>query len=68
MSVIMHTVHVDLAERSYPVYIGRDLFADPQLLLGHVRGREVAIVSNVTVAPLYVQRLRAALGEGRRIT
>ena len=68
MSVIMHTVHVDLAERSYPVYIGRDLFSDPQLLRQHVRGREVAIVSNVTVAPLYVPRLRAALGDGGRVS
>ncbi len=68
MSVIMHTVHVDLAERSYPVYIGRDLLAEPQLLLQHLRGREVAIVSNTTVAPLYMPRLRAALGEGRRVT
>lgn len=68
VSVIMHTVHVDLAERSYPVYIGRDLFSDPQLLRQHVRGREVAIVSNVTVAPLYVPRLRAALGDGGRVT
>ena len=32
MSLLMHTLHVDLGERSYPVYIGRDLLSDPQLL------------------------------------
>jgi 3-dehydroquinate synthase len=64
----MHTLHVDLGERSYPVYIGRDLLADPQLLAGHVPGSQVVIVSNATVAPLYMDRVRAALGPDRRIT
>jgi 3-dehydroquinate synthase len=64
----MHTLHVDLGERSYPVYIGRDLLADPQLLAGHIAGSQVVIVSNATVAPLYMDRVRAALGPGRRIT
>jgi 3-dehydroquinate synthase len=68
VSVIMHTLHVELGERSYPVYIGRDLFADASLVGRHVIGSEVAIVSNTTVAPLYVPRLRRALGDGRRIT
>ena len=68
MSVIMHTLHVELGERSYPVYIGRDLFADASVLGRHVVGSEVAIVSNATVAPLYVPKVRRALGEGRRIT
>jgi len=68
VSVIMHTLHVELGERSYPVYIGRDLFADASVLGRHVGGREVAIVSNETIAPLYVPRVRRALGEGRRIT
>jgi 3-dehydroquinate synthase len=64
----MHTLHVDLGERSYPVYIGRDLLADPQLLAGHITGSQVVIVSNATVAPLYMDRVRAALGSGRRVT
>ena len=68
MSLLMHTLHVDLGERSYPVYIGRDLLADPQLLAGHVPGSQAVIVSNATVAPLYMDRVRAALGPDRRIT
>jgi 3-dehydroquinate synthase len=59
----MHTLHVELGERSYPIYIGRDLLADGQLLAPHVPGSQVVIVSNETVAPLYVDRVRAALGE-----
>jgi 3-dehydroquinate synthase len=63
MSIVMHTLHVDLGERSYPIYIGRDLFDEPGLLSRHIRGTQVAIVSNETVAPLYVERVRRALGE-----
>ena len=63
MSLLMHTLHVELGERSYPVYIGRDLLLDPQLLRQHLSGSQVVIVSNDTVAPLYVERVRAALGE-----
>jgi 3-dehydroquinate synthase len=61
MAVVMHTLHVDLGERSYPIYIGRDLFSDSDLLARHVHGNQVAIISNETVAPLYVERVRDAL-------
>jgi 3-dehydroquinate synthase len=59
----MHTLHVDLGERSYPIYIGRDLFAEPDLIGQHLAGRQVAIVSNETVAPIYVERVRNCLGD-----
>ena len=67
MSLLMHTLHVDLAERSYPVYIGRDLFTDSELLSQHVAGSQVVIVSNETVAPLYLDRVRNALRPGTYI-
>ncbi|HAT29282.1 MAG TPA: 3-dehydroquinate synthase [Janthinobacterium sp.] len=53
---------VDLDERSYPIAIGPHLLADGDLLLRHVSGGKVAIVTNTTVAPLYLERLRQALG------
>ena len=68
MSLLMHTLHVDLGDRSYPVYIGRDLLADPTLLAQHVAGSQVVIISNETVAPLYVERVRSALGARQLIT
>jgi 3-dehydroquinate synthase len=64
----MHTLHVELGERGYPVYIGRDLLADPQLLAGHVTGSQVVIVSNDRVAPLYMERVRTALGPRKLVT
>lgn len=68
MSLVMHTLHVDLGERSYPIYIGRDLLRDPSLLASHVPGSQVVLVSNDTVAPLYLDRVRHSLGERSRIT
>jgi 3-dehydroquinate synthase len=68
VSLLMHTLQVDLGERSYPIYIGRELLADPELLSRHIQGSQVVIVSNVTVAPLYLDRVRAALGERSLVT
>jgi 3-dehydroquinate synthase len=64
----MHTLHVDLGDRSYPVYIGRDLLLDEELLARHVAGSQVVIVSNDIVAPLYVDRIRAAIGKRQLVT
>ena len=52
---------VDLGERSYPIAIGAGLLSDPTLLARHVGGRCVAIVTNTTVAPLYLERVAAPL-------
>lgn len=66
--MIMHTLHVDLDARGYPVYIGRDLLADSALLAPHIAGSQVVIVSNETVAPLYVERVKSALGARQLVT
>ncbi|MEN9316807.1 MAG: hypothetical protein RIS35_3200 [Pseudomonadota bacterium] len=55
------TLNVDLGDRSYPIVIGEDLLSRHDLLAPIVAGRSVAIVSNVTVAPLYAAALRASL-------
>ncbi len=57
----MHTLTVELGDRSYPIHIGARLLADPSLLLPHIAGRQVCIVSNETVAPLYLAQLRELL-------
>lgn len=54
-------LNVDLGERSYPIAIGTGLLADPSLLAQHIAGRKVAIVTNSTVAPLYLERVAAPL-------
>jgi 3-dehydroquinate synthase len=57
------TLEVDLGTRSYPIHIGPGLLDDAALLQRHLARGRVALVSNTTVAPLYLERVRAALGE-----
>ncbi|WP_017937579.1 3-dehydroquinate synthase [Zestomonas thermotolerans] len=57
----MHTLHVNLGDRSYPIYIGAGLLEQPELFAQHIGGRQVAIVTNETIAPLYLDKLKAAL-------
>ena len=58
------TVTIALADRSYPIVIGTGLMADP-LTYQHLAAASTAlIVSNTTVAPLYLAQLQAAL-QGR---
>ena len=59
--MIMQTLHVDLGDRSYPIYIGQSLLAQLDLLRPHIKGRQVCVVSNDTIAPLYLAQLTQAL-------
>jgi 3-dehydroquinate synthase len=54
-------LNVDLGERSYPISIGPALLNDSALVARHVHGSKVAIVTNTTVAPLYLERIEAGL-------
>ncbi|MDH5184371.1 MAG: 3-dehydroquinate synthase [Gammaproteobacteria bacterium] len=56
----MKTLGVDLGERSYPIYIGNGLLGNAELVTPHIRGTQVLIVSNETVAPLYLQQAKKA--------
>ncbi|WKD49991.1 3-dehydroquinate synthase [Microbulbifer spongiae] len=53
----MHSLNVALGARSYPIIIGSRLLGDAQYLLPSIRGRQVCVVTNETVAPLYLARL-----------
>ncbi|MGZ3181147.1 MAG: bifunctional shikimate kinase/3-dehydroquinate synthase AroKB [Telluria sp.] len=55
------TLNVDLGERSYPIVIGPQVLSEPQLLLPHIAGARAAIITNTTVAPLYLERIAAPL-------
>lgn len=57
----MQTLHVDLGERSYPILIGEHLLDSDELLPRYIRGKQVAIVTNETVSPLYLERLTKSL-------
>ncbi len=57
----MHSLTVDLGDRSYPIYIGKNLFDQTELLYSHIHGRQVLVVTNDTVGPLYLEKLLASL-------
>jgi len=57
----MKTLRVDLGDRSYPIYIGQALLQQPEFLRQHIQARQVMIVSNETVAPLYLQAVQDLL-------
>lgn len=57
----MRTLKVDLADRSYPIYIGPDILADESLLAPHIKGKQVCLVTNTTLAKLLLPKLKPAL-------
>lgn len=54
-------VEVDLGNRSYPIYIGAGLLDEPGLLQRHVLGKRVLVVTNTTIAPIYLDKVVHAL-------
>ena len=54
----MKTLTVDLGDRSYPIYIGENLMGDSSLVEPYVKGKQVMIVTNETVAPLYLEQTK----------
>ena len=57
----MQTVRVELGARAYAIHIGEHLLSRTGLMLPHLDLPKVAIVSNATVAALYLQQLADAL-------
>ena len=64
----MQTLRVELGERSYPIHIGDNLLADSALLGEALGGGQAVVITNDVVAPLYLERLLAALGSSRAAT
>jgi 3-dehydroquinate synthase len=60
------TLNVELGSRSYPILIDAGLIARPEVYEA-LGARDVLIVSNTTVAPLYLRPLRAGLGARRAL-
>jgi len=58
----MESLRIELGERSYPIHIGPRLLGDAGLFERVLGRRDVLVVSNDTVAPLWLGRLRAGLG------
>ncbi len=57
----MQTLRVALAERSYPIYVGKGLLGRADLVVPFLVRKKVAVVTNATVAELFLERLAGTL-------
>jgi 3-dehydroquinate synthase len=57
----METLSVALGDRSYPIFIGTHLLSQSHLYISHIHGAQVFIVTNETVAPMYLDNLKNSL-------
>jgi len=57
----MQTLTVELGDRSYPIYIGTGLLKRPELFTPFIHGNSTIVVSNKTVAPLYLKTVQENL-------
>jgi len=64
----MKELKVDLGQRSYPIYIGDKLLSSSNLFSDVIQSSQVMIVSNTTVAPLYLQQVMRSLAEFKPIS
>lgn len=59
----MNELRVELKEKSYPIYIGSGILAQKDLLAKHIKSKQVIVVTNKTVAPLYLSVVKKNLAE-----
>lgn len=64
MQNMIETLGVALGDRSYPIHIGCGLLERIDLILPHLKQKKVVVVTNTTVAPLYLQLLQSTLENG----
>lgn len=60
---MMKTMQVQLGDRSYPIYMGAKSLSSPELLTRHIKSKQVVIVTNETIAPLYLKQVSNHLHE-----
>ena len=58
---MIHKIPVNLKETAYSIYLGQGILHDGDLLRRHINAKQVMIVSNKTVAPLYLNFIKSAL-------
>lgn len=60
----MQKLTVELGDqRRYPIYIGANLLSNQSYFFPHIHGHQVCIVTNETIAPLYLDAIRSLLSD-----
>ena len=55
--MLMKKLMVALGDRSYPIYIGSGLLNQEQLYTQHIKSKQVIVITNSTIAPLYLDQV-----------
>jgi len=63
----MKTLQVDLGDRSYPIFIGAGILKKPELIKPYIKGISTTVVTNTTVAPLYLDSVHENISEYKNI-
>ena len=58
----MKTIKINLGDRSYPIFIGQKLFKEYALIKDYIHNKRVAIVTNTTIEPLYLNEIKELFG------
>ena len=53
----MKKLLVELGNRSYPIYIGSNLLSQADLYTQYIKAKQVIVVTNLTIAPLYLDKI-----------
>jgi 3-dehydroquinate synthase len=61
----VQTLQVDVGHSRYPITIGSGLLSNRELIEAQIPRGDLMIVTNTTVAPLYLAKLRESLGDRR---
>ncbi len=59
-------LRIELGDRSYPIVVGSNLLGAAGCVAAHVSARDVLVVTNETVGPLYLAALESGLA-GKRV-
>lgn len=63
MTLAIQSLQVSLGDRSYPIHIGSGVLSRDDFVAPHFKSRKAVVVTNTTVAPLYLERLQATLAK-----
>ena len=63
----MKTININLGKRSYPIYVGEGLLENNNLFKNHISSKKLAIITNDTIAPLYLQKISNILSSEKEI-
>ncbi|STX50725.1 3-dehydroquinate synthase [Legionella busanensis] len=61
---LLYTLKVNLPGHDYSIFIGNQLLSDKSnLLADHIKSKQIMVVTNETVAPLYLELVQGLLGK-----